>query len=117
MSQLKGSWTTATENPSSYSSTFLMFERETMVEVRDVPTFVPMMIGIPSLKFIAPDAAIATTKDVVTEDDWIIAVEKTPIIRPRIGLCKLASVRRLPERSWERSLKESVSRKKEQMQK
>ena len=69
------------------------------MEVRDVPTFVPMMMGIPSLSFMDPDAAIATTKEVVTEDDWMIAVEKTPIMSPRMGLCKLASFKRLPERS------------------
>ena len=69
------------------------------MEVRDVPTFVPMMTGIPSFKVIRPDAAIATTIEVVAEDDWTMAVEKTPIIRPRMGLCKLAWVRRLPERS------------------
>ena len=69
-----------------------------MVEVKDVPTLVPMMTGMPSFRVITPDAAIATTREVVAEDDWIIAVAKTPIINPNIGLCKLAAVRMLPER-------------------
>ena len=41
----------------------------TMVLVTEVPTLLPMMTGMPSLSVIAPLAAIATTIEVVAEED------------------------------------------------
>ena len=94
-----------------------MFERDNIVEVKDVPTLVPIMTGIPSLRVITPDATIATTSEVVAEDDWMIAVANTPIINPKIGLCKFALVRMLPDTLEQRSLNAIVRRLREQMKK
>ena len=41
----------------------------TMVLVTEVPTLLPMMTGMPSLSVMAPLAAIATTIEVVAEED------------------------------------------------
>ena len=87
------------------------------MEVKDVPTLVPMMTGILSLSVMTPEAAIATTSEVVADYDWMMAVAKTPIINTSIGLCELAWVRILPERLEQRRLKERVSRRREQMKK
>ena len=85
-----------------------MFERDTNVEVKDVPTLVPIMTGIPSLRDITPEAANATTSEVVADDEWMMEVARTPIIKPKIGFCRFALVRMLPDTLEHRSLKEMV---------
>ena len=68
--QLNRSWMVAAEKPSLYSSRLLRLVRDIMVEVTEVPTLLPMMTGIPSLRVIMPLAAMATMTEEVAEEDW-----------------------------------------------
>ena len=67
--QLNKSWMVAAEKPSLYSSRLLRLVRDIMVEVTEVPTLLPMMTGMPSLRVIIPLAAIATITEEVADDD------------------------------------------------
>ena len=84
-------------NPSMYSSFSLMFERDMIVEVIEVPTLAPMMKGMPCLTDIAPEAAIATTIVVVVEEDWINTVDTMPTIKHSSGFSKCHSLKMLPD--------------------
>ena len=69
--QLNKSWMVAAEKPSLYSSRLARLVRETMVEVTEVPTLLPMMTGMPSLRVMMPLAAMATITEEVADDDLI----------------------------------------------
>ena len=70
-----------------------------MVEVMDVPTFEPMMTGMPSLRVMMPLAAMATTTEVVADDDWMMAVVMIPSIKPRTGFSRFPYAKKLVVRS------------------
>jgi len=81
--------------------------KDTMMLVMEVPMFAPITIGIALSKDSTPEATRPTTIDVVVDDDWIIAVAKTPITRPTTGFdvaWKIVSAKPLPK-----SLKEAPS--------
>jgi len=46
----------------------------------------PMMIGIPILTLTAPSPTIATTMDVLVDEDGTNNVARMPAIRPEMGL-------------------------------
>ena len=69
------------------NSFFLVINpRETIVLVRVVPMFAPIIIGTASAIVMDPAATIATTIEVLVELLWIIAVISKPIKRPIKGL-------------------------------
>lgn len=62
------------------NSFFLLINpSDTIVLVMVVPTLAPIMIGIPLSSVIDPEATRATTRAVVVELLWIIAVISKPI--------------------------------------
>ena len=62
------------------NSFFLLINpSDTIVLVMVVPTLAPIMIGIPLSSVIDPDATRATTRAVVVELLWIIAVISRPM--------------------------------------
>ena len=88
-----------------------------MVDVMLVPTFDPMMTGIPSFSVITPLAAMATTTEVVADEDWMIAVVMTPSIKPRMGLWMLPYARILVVKSELSSLNDIFKMEREQRKK
>ena len=109
--------------------------RDTIVDVIDVPTLLPMITGIPSLSVMIWLAAIATTTEVVADEDynckddewwsiyisslvtWIIAVEMTPSMRPMIGFDIFCEAKKLVVRLEHSRWKESLKIDKEQIKK
>ena len=70
-----------------------------MVLVIVVPTFAPIIIGVALCKVIEPEATSATTRDVVVELLWSIAVTSKPINNAVKGLdvaCKIVSATFFP---------------------
>ena len=62
------------------NSFFLLINpSDTIVLVMVVPTLAPIMIGIPLSSVIDPEATRATTRAVVVELLWIIAVISNPM--------------------------------------
>ena len=109
--------------------------RDTIVDVIDVPTLLPIITGIPSLSVMILLAAIATTTEVVADEDyicqddevwstnvstfvtWIMAVEMTPSMRPIIGFDIFCEARKLVVRLEHNRWKESLNIDKEHIKK
>lgn len=69
------------------NSFFLLIKpNETIVLVIVVPTFAPIMIGMPLSSVMDPEATNATTSAVVVELLWIMAVINNPINNAVNGL-------------------------------
>ena len=91
-----------------------MNPNETMVLVIVVPTLAPIMMGVAFCKVIDPDATRATTKDVVVELLWSIAVMRRPINNPVNGLAvaiRIVSATFLPICCRDEVIKSNANRK------
>jgi len=82
---LKKSCTIAAEKDLSKSTRFRMLPKETKIPVTEVPILAPIIMGIAEVKVSVPAPTKAMIMEVVDEDDWIIAVAKSPIINPIMG--------------------------------
>ena len=91
--QLKMSCMIATVNPILNFSGVLMCRKATSPEVRLVPTFDPITMGIASFTLMLPEATKATRKEVTVDEDCTTAVPIVPMRSPRAGLvrCSLGS--------------------------
>jgi len=56
------------------------------VLVTVVPMFAPIIIGTAFLMFSVPAAISPTMVDVVKDEDWTTAVERSPTANPTMGL-------------------------------
>ena len=77
-------------------STSLILRRENKLAVRLVPMLVPMMTGMPCSTVMDPEATMATTREVVAEEDCTREVARIPRARPRAGLVRWAVANREP---------------------
>ena len=79
-----------------------------------VPTFAPMMMGVALCNVIEPDATSATTRAVVVELLWSIAVISKPINRAVKGFdvaCKIVSATFFPMCCSDEVIKSSANKK------